>query len=112
MKTAPGQFLVLGLRIGLSTEWRYRARNTLDDSKLLVTLWNTHPPFPGIHFDKPRMLDQETFFFDVLPSGQYCWASEGYAARSFETDRLADHILKRYIDAAESYQPDSPSDDD
>jgi hypothetical protein len=108
VKTARCQLLVLGLRVGLSVEWRYQFRNTLDNAKLYVTLWNTHPPFPGIHhFDEPRMLGQETFTFDLLPSGECCWASDGYVERSFDAQQLGDHILKYYIDEAESYSPDA-----
>ena len=55
VKTARCKLLVLGLRVGLSAEWRYQFRNTLDNAKLYLTFWNTHPLFPGIHhFDEPK----------------------------------------------------------
>jgi hypothetical protein len=111
VKTAQCQLLVLGLRAGLSVEWQYQFRNTLDKAKLYVSLWNTDPPFLGIHhFDKPQMLGQETFTFDLLPSGECCWASEGDVERSFDAQQLGDHILKYYIDEAESYSPDANDD--
>ena len=76
VKTARCQLLVLGLRVGLSVEWRYQFRNTLDNAELHLTFWNTHPLFPGIHhFDEPKMLGQETFTFDLLPSDEYRWDS-------------------------------------
>jgi hypothetical protein len=113
MKKAGNQFLVLGLRIGLSVEWLNRFRNTLDQSKLCISLWNAHPLFPGIrHFNEPKQLGEETFKFDLLPSAQTCWSYDGYVERSLDTHSLADFILKYYIDEAESYNPEGGDDDD
>jgi hypothetical protein len=107
MKKERQQFVILGLRMGLSVEWRYRFLNTLDGSRLYVSLWNTHPPFPGIHhFDEPKLVDRKGFDFDLLPSGLYHWKAEGCVEQSFETEGLADHIVRYYIEEADSYQPD------
>lgn len=111
LKETREQFVILGLRIGLSVDWRYRYRNTLDDARLHVILWNTHPPFPGIqHFDEPKRLANLTFTFDLLPSGQYCWRSDEDKERSFGTEELAGFVLKHYIDEAETYEAGEESD--
>jgi hypothetical protein len=111
LKEAREQFVVLGLRIGLSVDWRFRYRNTLGDVRLHVVIWNKHPPFPGIrHFDEPKRLASKTFTFDLLPSGQYCWRSDENQDQSFGTEELAGFVLKYYIDEAETYEPDEESD--
>ena len=102
LKSAPRRIVVLGLRHGLLVHWEYHWANDLDDSKLEVTLWDSHPPFPGIAYrEKPGQLGTSRFTFDLLRNEQTCWVAEGGDRRTYTTDGLAEFILKYYMDRAE-----------
>jgi len=102
LKTAPRLILVLGLRhLVLSVHWDYQYANTLDGSQLEVTLWNGHPPFPGIMlFENPKKLQTADFAFDLAPNEEPCWVAKDAEHRAYTTDELACYIVKHYMDCA------------
>lgn len=95
-KAAPGQLVILGLGLGLSVEWDYRYANSLDGSRLKVSLWEGHPPFPGVMpIDEPRQRRSLVFNFDLMPDDRSCWiASREPESRAYATADLAAFILK------------------
>lgn len=101
IKKAQGFLVVLGLIYGLSVNWFYRYSNTLDKSYLDVSLWNGHPPFPGIHhWEEPNALHSKRFNFELLQSGGVCWISSGSDKRVYTTIDLASYVLRYYMDKA------------
>jgi len=102
LKTAPHLILVLGCwHVGLSVMWEYQYVNTLDGSQLEVTLWNGHPPFPGVmSVEKPKKLQTARFGFDLGPNEESCWVAKDAERRAYTTDELAIFILKHYMDCA------------
>ena len=102
MKHAQGHIVIIGLSKGLSVNWYYRYTNTLDKSYLDVSLWDGHPPFPGIRhlLEEPKVLQTKRFNFDLLPSGEVCWISSSSDKRVFSTTDLASFILRHYMDEA------------
>ena len=94
--------VILGMRVGISVEWRSRYANTLDKSRLIVGTWNGHPPFLGVRYiDEPAQLSSEDFEFDITTSGTYCSRDKTSTAREYQTGEIADHILKRLMDEEE-----------
>jgi len=95
-KPAQRQVVILGLGLGLNVYWDYRYSNSLDGAQLKISVWDGHPPFPGImQFDKPRQLRAISFTFDLAQGGQHCWVtSSGSEQRSYSSTELASFALK------------------
>lgn len=104
-KRTPHQLVILGLGVGLSVNWHCRYANSLDGARLDVTLWDGHPPFPGImHIEDPKRLQNIHFTSDFIVSEKYGWVSSDSKKRAFVTKDLASFILKYYMDhVAEAY---------
>ena len=99
IKKAENQTLIMGFRNGLGVYWKYRWASSLDKSYLEISLWEGHPPFPGImYFDEPRKLQSLRLNFDLLPSGDVYWVSSSSGGISYPTKDLASFILKFYMD--------------
>lgn len=59
----------------LSVSWRGRFCNTLSESFLEASVWNGHPPFPGVQFwEAPRSVATLKILPDLSPSNEPCWA--------------------------------------
>jgi len=92
--------VILGLDLNLSVVWYNRFSNTLKDSELTLTVWEGHPPYPGImQFDRPKQLQSLKFRFDLNPYGEYRWQTVGGDQRQFATKELAAFCLKYFMDA-------------
>ena len=101
LKVRQRLLVLLGLRHGLSINWEYHYRNSLDGAEAQVALWDGHPPFPGtMPFENPMKLRTVTFKFDLLPSEQIAWVSDASGRRGYSTSDLASFILKYYMDNA------------
>jgi hypothetical protein len=101
-KRAENYIVILGPHAGLSVAWQYSYRNSLDNSRLDVDLWEGHPPFPGVRlFDKPERKESISFEFGLLDQETPGWKSTCALERNFNSKSLAEHILKFYLDAAE-----------
>jgi hypothetical protein len=106
LKRAQTHIVVLGLGIGMSVQWHSHYRNSLDDTKLAVHIWNRHPPFPGVHnFDQPKRLSTIEFDFDLTPSGAYAWRQSSSGGREFGTVELADFVLRHHMGEAQRRKP-------
>jgi hypothetical protein len=92
--------VIVGLRgRGLALHWECPYSNSLDGSQLEVSLWDRHPPMPGIfQFERPNKLKQITFEFDLLPTEKTGWIPTQDRKRVLSTNDLAAHILKFYMD--------------
>jgi hypothetical protein len=84
---------------GLSIDWRSYDGNSLEKARLNASLWNGHPPFPGIiHFQEPTKLGEMEFVFDIRQDEQYCWKTVDKNPRTFVTKDLADFLVKYLMD--------------
>ncbi len=102
LKKANRQAVIMGPHAGLKVSWQYHYANSLTDSKLEVSLWEGHPPFPGVmHIERPCRRNSEAFIFDLLKSDMPGWKSYGKTDREYDSKSLAEHILKFYMDDAE-----------
>jgi hypothetical protein len=108
IKRQPHQIVVLSPYPALNIYWRYRFSNTLEDARLSVSLWDSHPPFPGIMtaFDEPKKLKEDHFTFDLLPNEQRCWMSSDPHSRWYTSKELASFILKQVMDQADKLKDD------
>lgn len=96
------QFAILGRGPALLVYWRYHFANSLEGSKLEATLWEGHPPWPGImHIDQPKKLGTQNFHFDLTPSEDFLWTSAGRDQRHFTNADLAQFLLGYCIEQAE-----------
>ncbi len=96
------RIVLLGPHAGLSVTWNCLYSNTLDDSKLKVVLWEGQPPFPGImQIDEPKRKNSVSFEFGLLRPETPGWKSTYPPEREFDSKRLAEYILKFYMEAAE-----------
>ena len=81
---------------------RKRSANTLNESKLTVSLWDRHPPFPGvIHFENPHQLSSRTFRFDLSRSESGAWFENHRDEREYTSEALADELLKWLMERGE-----------
>ena len=96
LRTLPDLIVIVGFRNGLAIHWGYQHSNTLDGSKLEVTLWNGFPPFPYPSPIRPaRKLKTTRFDFDLSPNQQPCWVMEEHGnQRTYETRDLASFLVK------------------
>ena len=102
IKRADRKIVLLGPHAGLSVTWQYHYTNSLDNSKLEVVLWEGHPPFPGIMpWDEPKRKNSVSFEFVLLRPETPGWKSTYPSEREFDSKRLAEYILKFYMEAAE-----------
>lgn len=77
IKQVKNVLVLLGNGPKLRVNWQCRFFNSLSESKLVVSLWPDHPPFPGIsHWDKPTPIVTKQLLPDVLPSKEACWVDQ------------------------------------
>lgn len=107
LKFVPQKIVILAPRFpAVSVDWRYHFANTLAEAQLDITLWNGHPPFPGVmHFENPARFEIKRFTFDLSPNDEYRWVSSNLPKRSYSTGELASFIMKYCMD-----KNDTPSD--
>ncbi len=97
--------VVLGLCPILEIKWESHIINSLDDSSLELTLWNSHPWFSAIYTgENKKRVFSETFMFDLLPSGNYCWVTTGSPKRYFTSPELAKLALQYWMDGVETHK--------
>lgn len=82
---------LIGNKFSLSIDWTGRFLNTLDGSKLEVTLWHGPPHRPGMTFlfEQPKRLKQRRFQFDRDWTGAHGWREKD-EADFLSTERLAE----------------------
>lgn len=66
LKKSGKKIVILGLNIGFSLSLHRKYANTLTDTELIFTIYDDHPPFPGIMtFGEPKRLREMKFTFDL-----------------------------------------------
>lgn len=104
VKTRPRNFVILGRGPAILVYWNYHYANSLDNAYLEVSLWQGHPPWPGVmHWDHPRELAQKKFLFDILPSEECRWVATTNDKTSYTSQDLASYLLGYAIEQTEKY---------
>ena len=79
-----GEVHAPGMSPGLSIDWRSYDGNSPRKARLNASLWNGHPPFPGLMtFEEPKKLNEMEFVFDIRQDEQYCWKTISKNPRHF-----------------------------
>jgi hypothetical protein len=83
--------------------WRSRYSDSMrDDADLEASLWEGHPPWPGImSFDPPRELKKMLFKPDLRPDGEAGWTRSGAKSMPLNSKSVADDILKFFLERAQ-----------
>ncbi len=95
--------VVVGNILCLSIGWHGKYANTLWESELDLSLWDGHPPFPGVIVmsGDASISHQLKFNFDTGPNGKPVWHEPNPHARLYITKDLATFALKLFMDAEE-----------
>src|SRR5690606_33135382 len=105
LKTQQRQFVITGRGPALLVDWNYHYANSLDDAHLEVTLWEGHPPWPGLmSWNKPHEIQRRVFEFDVTPREEYLWIAESKDKKAYSSEGLAEYLLRYTIEQAEKYK--------
>ena len=95
---AHGPVLFLSDQVAMSVRWTLKYANTLTDSNLEVTLWQGHPPWPGIwSFDEPRELASLPFNPDLLEDETAGWMPIRGRSGPITSKAASDEILKFFL---------------
>jgi len=98
-----GAVLFLSDPLAMLLSWRLKYANTLTDSQLQATLWQGHPPWPGIMtFEKPVELAALRFEPDLLDDGTAGWTSTRGDRRTVNSSAVLDEIVKFFLEKAQS----------
>lgn len=74
--------------------WAQRASNVIEDARLNVEKYGSHPPFPGVVAIEPaHRLGIEQFGFGLVALDEARWIERGNWERSFTSMDLATKIL-------------------
>lgn len=93
-----GAILLLSNPAAMAVNWHLRYANTLTDAKLEATLWQGHPPWPGIMpFDEPQKLATLRFTPDLMADGQPGWAQTQNNRGPITGKVATDEILKFFL---------------
>jgi hypothetical protein len=96
--SAHGPVLFLSDQVAMSVNWRLKFANTLADADLEATLWQGHPPWPGIWIvEKPRELATLSFHPDLLQDDTVGWTPTKDSAGSVTSKAVSDEILRFFL---------------
>jgi hypothetical protein len=97
-KSPGGSIVFLSNPAAMAVNWRVPYSNTLTDAKLEATLWEGHPPWPGImSFEEPRKLATVGFKPDLMPDGQPGWMQTQSKNGPISNKVATDEILKFFL---------------
>ena len=98
-------WLVAGLGLNMTIQWRRAFINSLRDSVLEVELWLGVPQIPGLrhHYKKPSRLRLLEYEYQLLTSDMHGYAERKGDKRSFSAEALADELVRVYIDTCEKW---------
>lgn len=98
--------IITGMQYSISICWQYRYNNSLNDSRLLIELWDPYPPIPrAVYFHPPHQLAVRELLFDMVSSGEYRWIEKTVDKRAYSSQDLASYCLKLYMDRQEQEAP-------
>lgn len=105
-KHVDNQVVLLSSGPALSIRWHLKYINTLNESSLDVSIWKSHPPYPGILFwEHPRPTFTLAISPDLSPSHQPAWAMNDMGQiRILSSEETAQFILKWWLDKALKHQ--------
>lgn len=93
-----GAVLLLSNLFSMSVNWKLTYRNTLTDAHLEVTLWDGHPPWPGIiSFERPQKLAALRFNPDLLSDGRAGWSATQGQHGPTDSKGATDAILRFFM---------------
>ncbi len=103
LKRHDNQIVILGCGVGLSLLWKVNYTNSLDNAELILQIWDSHPPFPGImHFKDPNKLNEVRFKFDLTISESLVWR-DTINDIQLATKVLASYIMKHFIEECQNH---------
>ena len=93
-----GAILFLSNPVAMSVNWNLRYGNTLTEAHLEATLWEGHPPWPGIKtFEEPRKLATLQFNPDLMTDGRAGWKATQNQQGPVNSEGATDEILKFFL---------------
>jgi hypothetical protein len=93
-----GAVLFLSNPVGMAVNWYLKYANTLIDARLEATLWQGHPPWPGVMtFEEPRKLATLRFNPDLMADGQAGWQQTQSQNGPMSSKAATDEILKFFL---------------
>ena len=93
-----GAVLFLSNPAAMAVNWHLPYANTLTDANLEATLWQGHPPWPGIMtFEDPRKLATLKFNPDLMTDGQAGWKQTHSQNGPISSKAATDEILKFFL---------------
>lgn len=95
---AHGPVLFLSDQVAMSVYWTLKYANVLSDANLEATLWQGHPPWPGIWMrEEPRELASLRFNPALLEDGTAGWKSTRSNGGSITSKTASDEILRFFL---------------
>lgn len=97
-------FLLLGTGPALKVEWQLRFRNSLEEACIEATIWNGHPPIPGVFMPRDEQHRTHTFRLtpDVDTSQNFAWQFKNpEGVKLVGVDEACEQILTWWLARAE-----------
>ena len=84
--------------VSVVASWQQQYANKLEDARFLVTDFNGVWGDAGFQFKPPEELQQRRYCAELSHSGELCWIEEHNPAVHFTHERLADQVMKDFLD--------------
>ncbi len=98
-------------RTWIGLDWSYSYANTLEQSKLIIALWEGPPPRPGVFtLGESCMISEIQFSFSISFDKSLCWICVN-PKLEFSTMKLAEYSIKLLIDNIQKVVTEPPNDD-
>lgn len=99
--------IVRGGKINLVISWRVHFRNSLEEAFLNAEFYRGFPRIPGFHpsYIEARKLHAEKFDYKLVRIDHHTYVRRR-DQREFSPAKLADHLLKKFMDIAENQSGD------
>lgn len=100
IKTSGTSIVVSAMNMAFSLKWKHRSNNTLTDSELTFTVYDSLPDYHeiGRSEEEPQRLLSLTFAFDLTPTEENVWVEPKKEDKQYSTKDLASYLLKRFMD--------------
>jgi hypothetical protein len=106
-----GEFVVFGLGPACTIRWENMYANTLQHASLLIEFCSRLPAhLSQVPWGKHRTLQKSKLSFGLVPPDRQCWIAPNWQRKQFDSDELAEELVKRYLDISQSWKPDDQSD--
>ena len=100
------QLVLLSSGPALLVAWHLAYANTLSNSKLEVSLWRGHPPYPGVHhWEQPQSLATLRLEADLTQSHEPAWTVKSPSGqKTMESKIAAEYILNWWLERASKHR--------